>query len=203
LKPISAQEIMKNQANINNITGIILAGGQNRRMGQNKALVLWKGKRLIDWVFDALSPLCSNIIVSSNEKITAPQNSLIVPDRHRNIGPLAGIEAGLYHSTTNLNIIVSCDTPMLTTEFFRHMISMHKSFEISLPVHDGVNEPMIGVYNRSILPIIQNAISSGLFKPPALIKSCNYQEVPIHAGLNFYNPDLFLNLNSPDDLKNN
>ena len=185
-----------------NITGIILAGGQNTRMGQNKALVLWKGKRLIDWVFDALSPLCSSILISSNVEIDSPKNSLIVADRHRDIGPLAGIEAGLYHSKTQLNIIVSVDTPLLTSEFFRHMISEHKRFEISLPLHDGVNEPMIGVYNRSILPNIQQAIALGQYKPPALIKSCYYQEVEIHPGLNFYHPDMFLNLNSPDDLKN-
>lgn len=184
-----------------NITGIILAGGQNRRMGQNKALVVWKGKRLIDWVFDALSPLCSDIIVSSNEEITIPGASSIVADNYKNIGPIAGIEAGLKKSKGEINLIASCDTPMLSADFFRYMLENSSDYEVSLPVHDGVNEPMIGVYKRSVLPYIQEAIASGLYKPPAIIQARKYKEIPIHEGLNFYTPDLFLNLNTPDDLK--
>lgn len=188
---------------IENVTGIILAGGQNLRMGRNKALVEWRGKRLIDWIIEALDPICSNIIISSNELIPAPANCHIVEDRYRNIGPIAGIESGLFHSSSEINIIVSCDTPRLTTDFFNYMIGKHGKYEISLPLHDGVNEPMIGIYNRAVLPVIQKAIEQGHYKPPAIIRSCKYQEVPIGSTLNIYEPNMFLNLNSPEDLKNN
>ena len=187
---------------VDEITGIILAGGRNQRMGQNKALINWRGKRLIDWVYDALKPLCSSIIISSNEIIPMPKEALIVPDRHKNIGPAAGIESGLFHSQTQLNIIVSCDTPLLSTSFFSYLLSRHNDFEISIPIHNGINEPMIGIYKRSVLPAFQEAISRGLHKPPAIIRSCRFQEIQVDENMNFYNPDLFLNLNSPEDLKN-
>jgi len=184
------------------ITGIIMAGGQNLRMGRNKAFIIWRGKRLLDWVYDAIRPLCTKIIISANDENSSYPEALVVPDRYQRIGPIAGIEAGLTHSNTEMNIIVSCDTPMLSTAFFRYMIKQHQKFDISIPIHDGVNEPLIGIYNRSVLPRFQDAISRGLYKPPPIIKSCNFQEVPINQEMNFYQPDLFLNLNKPEDLKN-
>lgn len=184
-----------------NISGIILAGGQNLRMGQNKALVEWRGKRLINWVYDAIKPLCSNIIISSNEENSLFPDALVVPDRYTNIGPVAGIEAGLSYSSSEINIIVSCDTPMLSTAFFMHMLENHKNYDISIPVHDGINEPMIGIYSLSVLPVFQKAISKGQFKPPHIIKSCNFQEIEILREMNFYIPDMFINMNSPQDLK--
>jgi molybdopterin-guanine dinucleotide biosynthesis protein A len=183
------------------ITGIILAGGKNTRMGQYKALVEWRGKSLINWVLDAISPLCSEIIVSSNDKVPVNPEVLIVPDRFTDIGPAAGIESGLYHSKTNLNIIVSCDTPMVNTDFFRYMIDNHGDFEISIPIHDGINEPMIGIYNKSVQAKFEEAILRGQARPPSIIRSCRFQEILVSNDLNFYNDNLFLNLNSPDDLK--
>lgn len=185
-----------------NITGIILAGGKNQRMGQNKALVLWRGKRMIDWVFQAINPLCADVIISSNEILEPPGKVLFVKDRYINIGPVAGIESGLHHSNSETNIIVSCDSPLVSTEFFTYLLDQHADFEISIPIHNGVNEPMIGIYERSVLPVFQAAIKRGLNKPPAIIKSCKYQEVEISDKLNFYRSNLFLNLNNPEDLKN-
>jgi len=170
-------------------------------MGRNKAFVTWKGKRLIDWVYEAIIPICSEIIISANEGDFSYLDAKIVPDRFSKIGPVAGIEAGLSNSSTELNIIVSCDTPMLTTEFFRYMIRQHAGFDISIPVHDGINEPMIGIYKRLVLTKFRDAIAIKQFKPPKIIRSCNYQEVPINQELNFYTPELFLNLNRPEDLK--
>ncbi len=183
------------------ITGIILAGGENQRMGQNKALITWRGKRLIDWVYDAIKPLCERIIISANEDNNLYPEASVVFDRYHKIGPVAGIEAGLSSSNTELNIIVSCDTPMLTTAFFQYMISQSRDFEVSIPEHEGINEPIIGIYKRSVLPRFQDAISRGLFKPPSIIKSCKFQEVAIQKNMNFYHPDLFLNMNKPEDLK--
>ena len=183
------------------ITGIVLAGGENRRMGRNKALVEWRGKRLIDWVFDAIGPLCTQIILSSNEPLPVRHGIITVADRYKNIGPAAGIESGLFHSTTHQNIVVSCDTPMLNAEFFEYLLSKHQDKEISIPIHDGINEPMIGIYSKAVQPVFEAAIKAGNTKPPAIIRSCLYQEVPVNKELNFYHPDMFLNLNSPEDLK--
>jgi len=183
------------------ITGIILAGGQNLRMGTNKAFISWNGRLLIDWVHEALKPICSELIVSANEGDFSHLDVRVIPDRFKKIGPVGGIESSLSASNTKYNIIVSCDTPLLSTEFFQYMLKQHQQYEISIPIHEGIIEPMIGVYNTSVLDKFQEAIANNQYKPPQIIKSCDYQEVGITENLNFYQPDLFLNLNKPEDLK--
>ena len=157
---------------------------------------------MLDWVYETIIPLCTRIIISSNEPIPHPAGSDLFPDIHSGIGPAAGIESGLFNSNTELNIIVSVDTPALGTGLFSYLLEKHADYEISIPVHNGISEPMIGIYNRSVLPVFQKAIAGGLHKPPAIIRSCRYQEVLVDEGMNFYSPDMFVNLNSPQDLIN-
>ncbi|MCK5820800.1 MAG: molybdenum cofactor guanylyltransferase [Bacteroidales bacterium] len=184
----------------NQITGIILAGGESSRMGQDKALVLWNGKTLLDWVKSAISPLCSQVLISSNSTPGLFPDDKLIADRFRNIGPIAGIESGLSHAGTAYCLIVSCDTPLLTTTLFEYLITNHGDFDISLAAHDGVNEPMIGIYNKSIHSTVIQSIENNNYKPPAIIRQTRWQEINIHPDLNFYSPELFKNMNRPEDL---
>jgi len=183
------------------ITGIILAGGESRRMGTLKPLIHYKGKPLINWVFDALYPICSDIIIVANSGDFSALAASVYPDNYPENGPAAGIEAGLSQCQTDLALISSCDTPNLSTDFFKHLLQNHKGFDISIAAHDDINEPLIGVYSRSAQPVFRDAILSGDPHPPRIIRLCKWHEVSINSGLNFYRPDLFLNLNTPLDLK--
>lgn len=184
----------------NQITGIILAGGESSRMGQDKALVSWKGKSLVDWVKSAISPVCKEIIISSNSNPELFPNNKVVADRFNGIGPIAGIESGLFHANSPFCIIVSCDTPLVSTAMFEYLIAHHRDFDISLLAHDEVNEPMLGMYKTSVHSLVIESIKKGNFKPPAIIKQTKWQELNIHPGLDFFSSDLFKNMNSPDDL---
>ena len=183
------------------ITGIILAGGESRRMGTLKPLILFKGEPMINWIFAALDPICSEILIIANSGDFSALAATVYPDNYPGNGPAAGIEAGLDHCRTKLALISSCDTPNLSTDFFRFLHQNHHGFDISIAAHDGINEPLIGVYSRSVQPVFRDAILSGDPHPPRIIRQCKWHEVRIHSGLNFFRPDLFLNLNTPTDLK--
>ncbi len=183
------------------VSGVILAGGNSRRMGTNKALVKWRGKALFEWVFSAMSFVCDEIIISSNSDPGLFPGYWLVPDLHPGIGPIAGLESGLFHANNNLVLFASCDTPLLSSDLFKYMLDMHNDFDISLATHDGINEPMIGVYTKSVYKAFSDAINEGMHKPPHVIRSLNWQEINIHDALNFYSVDMFLNLNRPEDLK--
>jgi len=183
------------------VTGIILAGGESSRMGMDKALVTWKNQSLIHWVYKALEPLCADILVSYNGHSNKLRGYTTIRDRYRGIGPMAGLEAGLRNSINEINLFVSCDTPNLPSGLFAYMIEKHGTYEVSILGHDDAIEPMIGIYNKSLVPRIEQAINNGNNNPPQFIKSCNWQLINIHQQLNFYLPEMFLNLNSPNDLK--
>lgn len=183
------------------ITGIILAGGESRRMGTPKPLVPYKGKPLINWIFDALRPICSEIVIIANSGDFSPLAASVYPDNYPGNGPAAGIEAGLSHCRTKLALISSCDTPNLSTEFFKFLLRNHGGFDISIAYHDDADEPLIGVYSRLVHPVFMEAILSGDPHPPRIIRKCKWQAIPVQPGHNFWRPDLFINLNSPSDLK--
>jgi molybdopterin-guanine dinucleotide biosynthesis protein A len=185
---------------VSGITGIILAGGESKRMGAHKPLVEYKGKPLINWVFDALKPVCQEIIIIANSGDFSHLDARVYPDNYPGTGPAAGIESGLSHCLTPLALICSCDTPNLSSELFDHLISSHEGYDISIASHDGTNEPLIGVYSQSVHAIFRAAILSGDPHPPRIIRQCTWQEIPIAGDSELYRPDLFLNLNSPSDL---
>jgi len=183
------------------ITGIILAGGESRRMGTLKPLVNYKGKPLINWIFEALHPICCEIIIIANSGDFSALSTSVYPDNFPGNGPAGGIEAGLSHCHTDLALITSCDTPNLSTGFFRHLLHNQNGFDISIAAHDAINEPLIGLFARSVHPLFKAAILAGDPHPPRIIRQCKWQEVPVGTGQEFFRPDLFLNLNTPSDLK--
>jgi molybdopterin-guanine dinucleotide biosynthesis protein A len=116
------------------------------------------------------------------------------------MGPAAGIEAGLKASRNGTCLIVSCDTPMLSPALFRYLLDHHRNAEISLPVHEGKLEPLVGVYNRSAHEAFKRALENGIMSPREIIPACDWKEVGIGPLQEFYRDDLFLNLNTPQDL---
>ncbi len=182
------------------VTGIILAGGESRRMGSNKALISWKGEPLIQWVYDSMRQVCPDILIIANSGDFSFLKASVYPDNYPGTGPAAGIESALSHCTTPAALIASCDTPNLSPALFRYLINNHKDFDISITAHDGTDEPLIGVFNRSSLRYFQSAILSGNARPPHIIRQTNWQTIAISPDLDFYRSDLFLNLNAPEDL---
>ncbi|MFA6126408.1 MAG: molybdenum cofactor guanylyltransferase [Bacteroidales bacterium] len=182
------------------ITGIILAGGQSRRMGTLKPMVLYRGIPLIHHIFKAMAPICSDIIIVANSGDFSPLNAKVFPDNYPGNGPAAGIEAGLSHCETSLALISSCDTPNLPTPFFSYLLLNHHDFDISIAAHDGYNEPLIGIFSRSVQPVFRQAILSGDPHPPRIIRQCNWQEITVTPAEPFWHRDMFKNLNTPSDL---
>lgn len=182
-------------------TGIILAGGESRRMGSLKPLTLYKGKPLISWISEALRPICSEIIIIANTGDFSNFDTAVYADNYPGNGPAAGIEAGLFHCSTDLALICSCDTPNLPSGLFSYLLEKHVGFDVSIAAHDGISEPLTGVFSKTVHTVFREAILSGDPHPPRIIRQCKWQEIAVHAGHNFYRPDLFLNLNTPFDLE--
>ena len=95
------------------VTGLILAGGQGRRMGNvDKGLELFRGKRLIDHVYERLAPQVGGIIINANQNHDAYKTFgvRVVSDAIGNFaGPLAGLHAGLSVSRRPYLASVPCD----------------------------------------------------------------------------------------------
>src|SRR5690554_4484781 len=103
------------------LTGVILAGGQNRRMnGFHKALLDFQGKPIIEWQIHTMNHLCAEIlIVTQHEALFSAYLSddiRIIPDEIKDRGPLAGMHAALTASSYQQAWIVGCDMPFISVK---------------------------------------------------------------------------------------
>lgn len=102
------------------VTAVILAGGQGRRMGgANKGLVDYQGRPLVEWVLAVLAPQVGEIVISANRNLEryAAYGRRVLPDTLPDYpGPLAGVLAALQAVTTDWLLVVPCDTPHLPAD---------------------------------------------------------------------------------------
>ncbi len=124
---------------------LILAGGKAVRFcKENKALVLLKGKPLLQWVIDAVTP-CVDEIVISGKGLTS-FGYPVVHDRITNVGPLAGFHAGFSVITAEYTFVTGCDMPFINRDVVAYLFEKAKGYSCSLPKAGEYIEPLCCVY---------------------------------------------------------
>ncbi|MBE0650138.1 MAG: molybdenum cofactor guanylyltransferase [Bacteroidales bacterium] len=191
------------QINKKDITGIILAGGKSSRMGRDKALFDFKGKKLVSYAIEALKPLCGTLMISANQTLEDYRTFgfPVISDEIKEVGPMGGILTCLKHSHTQRNLIISCDTPFVGSELFRHLLSEIENFQIVVPSHETfLIEPLNAYYNTNIIGEMEKSIREGNYKLMDFFKKIRFKSVEINENLPFYNEHLFTNINTLDDM---
>ncbi len=104
---------------------IILAGGEGKRVdGQDKGLINYKNKPLIQHVINRVSPQVDEIIISANRNIKEYKeyNYPVISDSSKHYrGPMAGIAAALAHCNNDWVLVVPCDMPLLPTDIIKNL----------------------------------------------------------------------------------
>ncbi len=177
------------------ITGIVIAGGKSSRMGENKALIVHNGQRLIDKAIQTIKPLCNELIISSNEHIPS-LNYSIISDQHKSIGPMGGLHACLSQSKTDFNLLIPCDVPSITTAVYEKLLEKVQDYDVVLARHKADKvEPLIAIYKTSVLAVIKEQIILKDYKMMHLLKRVKV------CYVDFEESSFFKNMNSPKDLK--
>lgn len=197
------------------ITGIILAGGQSRRMGQDKALMTLGGRPLIARVIDALRPVCEPLMVVTNAPEAYRQFGLaMVPDAVRGTGSLGGLYSGLAAMRTDLAIAVACDMPFLNSALLAHMLSLAADYDVVIP-DLGVDDlpaprgakakqrdlhPMHAVYRATCIGPIEAQMRSGDLRMIGYFDQVRVRALP-RSEMAALDPELrsVMNVNTPDE----
>jgi molybdopterin-guanine dinucleotide biosynthesis protein A len=182
------------------ITAVILAGGKSRRMKTDKALIKFNDRTLLENQIDLLNPIFNKIIISANSQNYSFANLQIINDEQSDLGPIGGILSVLKKVKTDYVFIISVDMPLITTGLIKHLISKKANYDIVLPVFNDKYEPTCAVYSRNCINTIEEQIFAKDYKLKNFIEKSNTNFVEINENSEFYNKDLFVNLNSPKDL---
>lgn len=186
------------------ITGVILAGGQSSRFGSNKALAMWRNKFLVQHVSDVLASVFNDILLSTN----SPDQFVFlklptVADRFQNMGPLAGIHAALNHSLKPWIFVVGCDMPAITPDLIFCLCGYaNNEFDAVIPWLKSGPEPLCGLYHKTALAKIELQLTNRKAQMQELLGKLTVRKVnetelqKVSGGL-----QVFSNINRAQDLE--
>jgi len=180
-------------------SGIILCGGQSKRMGTNKALLKLGKLTMIEHVIQIMQPICGEIILSVNNADLDFLPYRKIKDKIDGIGPIAGFHSSLMETNAEENLVISCDTPFITSQFLNLLISNSKGFDIVLPVYHKRIQTMTGFFRKSMLAVIQDQMEKGNFVPVNIFENTNVNLIQIENEKLLNIGHLFFNINSQED----
>jgi len=171
----------------------ILTGGKSSRMGKDKALVLFRGKSLLQHAIDLFSSFSNEICVSANKEYNTYLP--IVKDRHKEIGPMGGIHALLTSCHADHVVVIPVDTPLISKEIIQELLDNHTTQQASVcRTKDGL-QMLVGIYSKTILPILEKQIQNKDYKLSNLLDIANIQVLDMEKYAT-----KFSNINTLNDL---
>ena len=182
-------------------TGIILAGGKSSRMGEDKGLVLLNGKPMVQYIIEVLKEVVSDIIIISNNESYTKFGIPVYADIIKDKGPVGGIYTGLYNSTTELNFCISCDVPMISSDFILWLLKRSGKSYITIPIYKDKVHQMIGVYSKHVLSNFKESTEKGHLKLSQVNSDMACEIIDIEKEYANFDELIFSNINTKNELR--
>jgi len=186
----------------NRFTGVILAGGQSRRMGQDKAFLPWGDATLLQHVIDTLRPITDELIVAVNDLrlFRHLEGVRVVADLLPGAHALGGLYTGLRAASNDRCFVCGCDAPFLNPTLIRYLVEQAEGYDLVVPRTAQGLHPLHAVYAKSALPAMEAQLRQGRWDLQALVPALRARIIAPqawrrldHAGLSFFN------VNTPAD----
>ncbi|NQU03803.1 MAG: molybdenum cofactor guanylyltransferase [Syntrophaceae bacterium] len=184
------------------MTGIILSGGKNTRMGLNKAFVEVGGEKILDRTIRIFRELFQEIILVTNSPLDYLDYDIrIVADIIKEKAALGGLYTGLFYASHSHAFVSPCDIPFLRSDFIEFMIERIGNYDIVVPETTGGLESLHAIYSRRCIPIMKRHIDRGNLKINNIYKKSRTLTISQDV-IKSFDPEerMFLNINSPEDL---
>ena len=190
-------------------TGVILAGGESRRMGRNKALMHLGDETLIARTLKRIQTVTDETIVISNSaNLYTELGVQVYEDLVPNSGALGGVYTGLNYAANNAVLCIACDMPLLQLKLMRYLVSVLGEYDAVVPYTRGVKESnpklqtLCAVYSRSCVQTVRQMIDEGELRLHALCDRVTVRMVPPGEWREFDPEGLsFVNINTREDFE--
>ena len=166
-------------------------------MGCDKALLAFRGGRLVESVAGAVREAAGSAVLVGDARVYEDLGYPAIPDLYPGAGPLGGIVTALDHSSADRNLVAACDMPELTGEFLKGLIEAaagRRGADALVPMGpSGRIEPLCGVYHRRSRAALERALRGGEGSVRAALKDLRVAVVWV--------PEVtpFQNVNTPEE----
>ena len=182
----------------------IIAGGQSRRMGRDKAFVELGGKAMIEHVIERSADLgqSETLLITNRPDDYRHLGLEMYADVHPDKGSLGGIYTALMKAGKADVLVLACDMPFIKPDLLRFMIlQMDEATDIVVPRVDGYPQGLHAIYKKTCLPPIAEQLNQNRLK---IIRFYDRMRVRYldEADYAAYDTDglCFSNLNTPAEM---
>ena len=183
------------------VTGVVLAGGQGRRMGSvDKGLVVLDGRPMVRYVLERFAPQVDEVLINANrhqEEYAALGHRVISDAIGGFAGPLAGLHVALGHAAHALVATVPCDSPFLPADLVSRLRAALEARNAQLAVARTFEQPhpVFALVKKDVLPHLSRFLDAGGRKIDAWYATLSAIEVAFDDEA-----DAFRNINTAEEL---
>lgn len=182
-------------------TAIVMAGGDSRRMGTDKASILLDGQTLLQGVIATMQQIFPRVIVS----VRQPRAGIDLPqvcDEQPDGGPLAGLVASLGQITTPWAFMVACDMPFVVPEVVELLAKYRLQHQAVVPIVHGHPQPLAAFYAAGSLVPLRTSLAAQQKSLRSVLKQLDVRYVDEVEMLKA-DPQLrsFFDLDTPQDVE--
>lgn len=183
------------------VTGVVLAGGEARRMGgRDKGLLELQGRPLAAYALDALEQVAGTVLISANRNLGSyiALGHLVISDRTGGFrGPLAGLLSAMEYTDTPDLLVVPCDCPLLDAAVLRRILLALTDQEVEIAVaHDGQRlQPVVMAVRTDLSDSVEAFLERGERQLKLWLRRHRWVAVDCSDCA-----DAFENVNTPEDL---
>lgn len=185
------------------VTGAVLAGGKSLRYGSNKALDVFRGKRLVDRAVEDLRAFCDPVLTVANDLTPFYDvRSALVQDVFSHQGPLGGLYSALLFSPNDWVFVKATDMPFLVPGLAVMMLAAKEGADVVTPMRNGRYEPLLALYHRRCISVIVDMLEKRERKVTSFYARAKVKELPEEAW-RAVDPEAlsFKNVNTPEDME--
>jgi len=183
---------------IDGSTGVILAGGENRRMPVVKAFIKVGGRPIIERSLGLMRRLFGEVFIVTNQpELYIHLDAFLLGDGYDIRGPMTGILTSLINASNEWVFVIACDMPFIDERVIRYLAMRRDGYLAVLPQ----DEPLFAFYSKRLIHPMERAVVSGRrgirdFLEGKRVKYINKEEISTIGD----GERVFVNLNTPDDV---
>jgi molybdopterin-guanine dinucleotide biosynthesis protein A len=186
------------------VVGFVVAGGQSRRMGRDKALLPWGETDLLGHALARLRSVTGDVrILCGPEPRYGDRGAPVVVDRISDAGPIAGLVAALEASGARPGLLMAVDLPLVPVRLLARLAELGGAWDAVVPRSARGNEPLCAFYAPSCLEPIRRRVAAGEMRMTSFWPDVRVLEAgPSEWGAVGDPEVVFRNVNTPEDLEN-
>jgi len=187
------------------VGGIVLCGGQSRRMGRSKATLPFGGEVMLVRVLRLLGEVvepCVVVAAPGQQLPPLPPEVQVIRDRAEGRGPLEGLFCGLSALGRRVDAayVTACDVPLLQASFVARMAQLLGEHDVVVPVEGRFHHPLAAVYRTQLVDTIASLLAQDELRMISFYDRVSTRRVDVNE-LREVDPDLLslMNINRPED----